>query len=183
LIHIKKKGGNIPVLKTYRDAYLYWTENSENYKKLKSGKMEELSQKKEEQTEPALETKKGEELLETATVSSVYVLNAQQNNDLGTNNNSNYITDQQGNSCYDLNGDNVCSTNEMGMGGGGSLFFFDDIRKMLLKNRDAINSFLTNRNARKIRKGKRVNKTRNGRKHTTIYKRKARKHINTRKYK
>ena len=178
----KNGGNNPPVLTTYRDAYLYWTENSENYKKLKSGNMEELSEKIGEVTQPGLD--KNKQLVENATADSVVLINAQNNPD--TTNNSASITDPNGNSCIDFNGNGRCDLNEMG--GGGTLFFFDDIRKMLQKNRDAINSFLTklnpNRNARKTRKANRVKKTRNGRKarkHSTIYKRKARKHTNTRR--
>jgi hypothetical protein len=173
-----KKGGNNeePVLTTYRDAYLYWTENSENYQKLKSGNMEELSEKLGEATQPGLE--KNEKLLGDATETSIVALT--RDNDLGINNNSAGTTD---NNVICNDGNCVDMGNHTG---GGTLFFFDDIRKMLQKNRDTINSFLTNRNARKTRKGKRVQKTRNGRKarkHTTVYKRKARKHTNTRKYK
>lgn len=151
-------------LYSYREAYLHWIKNSDNYKKLKAGNMEEISNKLGSQTEGAVGDLNG------ATIASLEVLSNNVNMDAAVEN------------CIDSNHDGICDH----MQGGGKLFFFDDIRKMLQKNGDAINSFLKNRNARKTRKGKRIHKTRNGRKarkHSTVYKRKARKPTNTRKNK
>lgn len=159
---IKQTGGaETEKFNSYRDAYLYWVENSENYKKLEKGNMQDI--------------------VDDIQKDSSQIPNAEVNELIGP---ATTVTELS--NCPDINGDGICDNTNNHVGGG-TLFFFDDIRKMLLKNRDAINSFLTNRNARKTRKANRAKKTRNGRKarkHTTIYKRKAKKHTNTntRKY-
>jgi len=158
-------GTEIKEITSYREAYLYWIKNSENYKRLKAGNMEEISNKLSKDTEGKI-------------------------SDTEEANLSNESIDVLANNVNTTTAENFCTGPGCPHGGGGTLYFFDDIRKMLLKNTSTINSFLTklkpNRNARKTRKYKRVKKTRNGRKarkHTTVYKRKARKHTNTRKYK
>jgi hypothetical protein len=165
---------------TYKSAYLEWTKRSDNYKKLKFGNIESIRGKIVEKVEPVLNS----EDVQNAAVATVEIITAGIENGANDGNNNN-----QGSSLANIAGvdtgitgtnnfsNSLCPNGDCshGFNGGGKLFFFEDIRKMLQKNQNSINSFLNKRNARKTRKGRKVQKTRNGRKnrkHTTVYKRK-----------